>query len=390
MLLDKYEMSKSSVTECNRRIILKAREIREYNIEDYETKKICHDVLKSLKEDDIVDYSWEKHENGNILKEVWLNKTNVDKAYLEVERKPQKEINAILKEILQNTKFKQEWIEEYRKDMINYIDDKHRNSVLFPKEFAEDILKVLNEIDNGQENLKRVLSIKCFGDSKYFEKNIENVIIKIIKKYLLANEIQEEYSNDDILLEVGISKYPEVIEFCGDLEYIIQGVKIECKKETLGSYINSYDIENMKELRIKNANKVIFIENKANYVDYIYNKKAENELVIYHGGMYSPIKGKFFKKVYDTQKQSKFYHWSDIDIGGFRIFARLRKIIPELQPYKMDTESFYSKQKYWKKMNSEYIKKLLDLRNNSEYEIFYDVIDNMIENVSKLEQEAFI
>ena len=106
--------------------------------------------------------------------------------------------------------------------------------------------------------------------------------------------------------------------------------------------------------------------------------------------MYSPIKGKFFKKVYDTQKQSKFYHWSDIDIGGFRIFARLRKIIPELQPYKMDTESFYSKQKYWKKMNSEYIKKLLDLRNNSEYEIFYDVIDNMIENVSKLEQEVFI
>ena len=88
------------------------------------------------------------------------------------------------------------------------MKEKHKTNNLFPVQFAQDILLVLKQIDNKEENLKRVLSIKCFGDSKYFERNIEHILIRIIKTYLL--EKAEEYSNDDILLEVGISKYPEI------------------------------------------------------------------------------------------------------------------------------------------------------------------------------------
>lgn len=140
--------------------------------------------------------------NGNILKEIWLNKENIDKVYSEMDRKDIKEVNAFLMQLLENAKFKQIWIENYRKDMIDYLKIKHKPNSLFSFEFAKDILKVLDEIDNGQENLKRVLSIRCFGDSKYFEKSIEHVIIRIIKKYLLDINSQDEYSNDDILLEV--------------------------------------------------------------------------------------------------------------------------------------------------------------------------------------------
>lgn len=140
--------------------------------------------------------------NGNILKEMWLNKENINKAYSETGRKHIKETNTFLIELLENINFKQVWIEDFRKDMIQYLENKNRPNSLFPLEYAKDILKVLKEIDDGQENLKRVLSIRCFGDSKYFEKNIEHIIIRIIKKYLLDSDAQEEYSNDDILLEV--------------------------------------------------------------------------------------------------------------------------------------------------------------------------------------------
>lgn len=61
-LLDKYEKSKSAYTESNRRIILKMKEIEEYDIENYETKKVFNDIIKELKEKRIVDYSWEPHE----------------------------------------------------------------------------------------------------------------------------------------------------------------------------------------------------------------------------------------------------------------------------------------------------------------------------------------
>ena len=146
----------------------------------------------------------------------------------------------------------------------------------------------------------------------------------------------------------------------------------------------------MKEVKIKNASKVIFIENKANYVDYIQNKKKNDEFVVYHGGMYSPIKGIFFKKIYEVAKEKEFYHWSDIDIGGFRIFLRLQKMIPNLKPYKMDKESFYCKQEYWKKMSQEYRSKLVKMRQLAEYEDFYEVMEEMLKNNAKLEQEAFI
>lgn len=309
-------------------------------------------------------------------------------AYEKANRTNVKENIELLLKILEEAEFNQKWINEYKQDMINYLKEKHKTNNLFPVQFAQDILLVLKQIDNKEENLKRVLSIKCFGDSKYFERNIEHIIIRIIKTYLLENA--EEYSNDDILLEVGISKYPEIFEFCGDMEYYIDDEKIEYKKETMGSYLNSYNVEKMTNLTIKNARKILFIENKANYIDYIQNKQESDEFVIYHGGMYSPLKGKFFKKIYEACENQEFYHWSDIDIGGFRIFTRIKKIIPELQEYKMDTEAFLVKKEYWKEMNQDYRKRLQQLRESEEYETFYEVIDAMLENNSKLEQEAFI
>ena len=94
--------------------------------------------------------------------------------------------------------------------------------------------------------------------------------------------------------------------------------------------------------------------------------------------------------MYEATKESEFYHWSDIDIGGFKIFARLSKIIPNLKPYMMDRKAFYSKRRYWKEMSKEYREKLVRLKEQEEYSYFYDVIEEMLKNNSKLEQEAFI
>ncbi len=65
-------------------------------------------------------------------------------------------------------------------------------------------------------------------------------------------------------------------------------------------------------------------------------------------------------------------------------------IIPELKQYKMDTEAFNSKKDCWKEMSEDYILKLIEMRNSEKYRIFYDVIDEMLKNGCRLEQEAFI
>ena len=91
--------------------------------------------------------------------------------------------------------------------MINYINEKHKPHSLLPAKYSEDIIKVLKVIDDSGEFLKRVLSIKCFGDSKYFERNIEHIVVRIIKNYLLDCDT-EEYTIDDILLQVRNNKIP--------------------------------------------------------------------------------------------------------------------------------------------------------------------------------------
>ena len=200
-LIDKFEISKSLIQITNRRIILKASNIKEYNIEEYENKSIFHNEMKELKNEGIIDFSWKKNEEGNILNEIWLNKDNIKNAYEKINRIAIKSKSQELINILQNIKFEKQWLENYRKDMLAYMNVTQKTNQLFPYEYAKEIVQVLKIMDKEEQILKRVLSIKCFNDSKFFERHIEHYIIRIIKKYLVVESLDEN-SNDDILLEV--------------------------------------------------------------------------------------------------------------------------------------------------------------------------------------------
>ena len=80
----------------------------------------------------------------------------------------------------------------------------------------------------------------------------------------------------------------------------------------------------------------------------------------------------------------------DIDAGGFRMFSRLqREIIPELKPYRMDRDTLKAFRGQAMEIQSEaYLKLLEDMGQNPEYEIFHDVIQLMIRERIRLEQES--
>ncbi len=392
-LLDKYEKSKSYTETVNRKIAVKMSNIKEYKVEDYEQRELWNSVLLDLQQKELIGFKWEKFEVNNIIEEVWLIKENIPQVYEELGRlNPKKGYKIILGRI-QNCKFSQEWLKNFQNDMIQYMTEKQKENALLPLEKSSEIIKALKEIDKmliKSKNpmiLKRVFSIKCYNDSKYFERNIEKNVTRILKKYLCLERLKE----DEILSEVGIVKYPEIIEFCGDIKCIIKGREVKYSSITDGSYINGIAIENIDRVEIGcNINKIIFIENKANYINYIQSKK-DNELVIYHGGFYSPIKGEFFRKIYNSSKNIECFHWSDIDIGGFEIFTRLRdNIIPELKPIKMDIDTLLEYKNRAILFDTGYHDELTKLKADKKFEIFWDVIDYMLENNVKLEQEAII
>lgn len=402
-LIDKYERSKSYLdTDSSRRVFLKlfSGEFPDYDIEQHEIRELINSIIMELYQKDLVGFEWLKYEKGNIIEKVWLRIDKINLVYQEAGRLPKSgRVAAILDLVM---KFKEgislPWMMQYLEDILSNIEMKKSVTPLLPdvENDAKAILSALKAINdqNNEERLERVFSLKCFGDSKFFEKNVRKKVIDIMKKYFLSiDDLMESPADVEILAQVGIVKSPEQVEFCGGISGKLTDGYIDFSVFKQGIAINSQTIKEIEILDLINIEKVIFIENKTNYLDYITKNRNEKELIIYHGGFYSPVKGLFFKKVYETGNKAgiPFYHWSDIDIGGFRIFSRLKtNIIADLKPFLMDKAAFLSKKQYWITFNEKYGSILEGMTGKNEYREFYEVISTMLEVKSRLEQEAFL
>jgi hypothetical protein len=202
-----------------------------------------------------------------------------------------------------------------------------------------------------------------------------------------------------VLAQIGIVKAPETIDFAGPLTAKLSGKTVDFSLFHHGIAINSYTVSELGTIDLNAVQKVLFIENKANYIDYLTKKRQENELVIFHGGFYSPAKGLFFQKIYEAaqinqappKERVQFFHWGDIDLGGFRMFHRLKSnIIPELKPLLMNKEALLAKKDYWLSLDKKYRGELEKLFAQDDYALFYEVIEEMLKNNCRVEQEAFL
>lgn len=403
-LLDKYERSQAYIGNgsLRRRVMLKldSSEFPEYDIEKNEVREIVNSIIYDLRQAGIVDYEWLKHEQGNIINIVWLQLNRVSEAYRYAGRIAKSDkINSIL-EAVNKTKedINTAWIKQFMDDVVARINSKRSVSPLLPDdiELSMAILKALKTLnDCGQEEqLERVFSIKCYGDSKYFERNIKRRLISIVSKYLICDsDVLDNMNDDEIMEQIGIVRAPEQVEFCGGILGRLDGKSIDFSVFKYGTTINSRTIKDIEITGLKDVNHVLFIENKANYVEYILKKKKDEEIVILHGGFYSPVKGLLFKKVYVAGLKAgvSFSHWGDIDVGGFWIFQRLKQnIIPDLKPLLMDNAAFISGKQYWKDFDNKYADILRRMYNENIYKEFHGVIEIMLDKGAKLEQESFL
>lgn len=403
-LLDKFERSRAYLDPdaVRRRIMLRlcSDEFPEYDIEKPEVRELVNFVVRELDEKGIVGYEWLRFERGNIIEKIWLKFDNIDAAYREAGRKPKSARVDTVLSILREYKrlVSLPWISKFLEDAEAGIEAKRSLNPFLPddEETAKAVLDALKAInDKGDEEyLERVFSLRCYGDSKFFEKNVSRKIVEIIKKYLVnAGDFADSHLDDEILAMAGIVKAPEQVDFCGGIEGRLEGRHVDFSIFKYGVAINSRTVKSLEFSSLKQVQKVLFIENKANYADYILKKRKEDELVIFHGGFYSPVREIFFKKVYEAGYKTgvEFYHWGDIDIGGFRMFRRLKtNIIPCLKPLLMDRDAFLSKRGYWMAFDEKYGSVLKGMLENTGFSEFHDVIKVMLEEKSRLEQEAFL
>lgn len=405
-LLEKYEKSRTFLgSDSPRRILIGMRpdEFPEYNVENTYVREAWNSVIMELSDQGIVDYSWLKYEKGNIIEKVWLNLSGIENAYAVAGKKPKRQIlNTLLAridEILPKFLGKPEtrWIRQFLDDTRQVITNKASTAGFLPpdEEHAMAVLRALEVLvtSEDQQWLERVFSLRCFRDSKYFEKKVRSRFISILKKYMLDGEYPDEVTDEEILAQAGILKSPELIEFKGNITGRIGNSRIDFSAFAYGAVINSDTVKDLTIDGTGNVRKVLFIENKANFIQFIAQNNDEELMVVYHGGFYSPIKGVFFRKLYEASFNHgiEFYHWSDMDLGGFMLFNRLKtNIIPTLKPYMMDTTAFLSKTEYGQPIDSRYACKLEKLLKDERFQEFWELIALMLEKRLKVEQEAFL
>ena len=256
-----------------------------------------------------------------------------------------------LKQSLENAKTP--WLKEYYKKMLESMDKGNIPSNIEDKNF----MACLNGIDALKKDIwKRRFSANVLKDSKMFENQYQGKVVTVLKKYVndirtLLEEIDvneeemKEHSKrieDRILTEFGILSYSQTLELKGSLQYKIiaqQENLTDTSTQIYGTVINAQTLTNGVPVSINGVKRIITIENKACYEEREYNPEV---LYIYVHGFPSPKEREFLKKIVQiTPKDTKYFHWGDMDYGGIRIFQYLKQqLFPELLPMFMDKKTY--------------------------------------------------
>ena len=404
-LLDRYERSRGFIEnrDQQRRILLQMyggskTDFPAYDIEDTSSRIAINEAAIKLAKQGILELEWMRGQEQHILRRISLRPESLMNAYQLSGRKP-------LAESVNNLEYRLHkvqqassapWVQQYLIDQLNFLDKHRRPMASFPTDTAQqnEWLTVLESLGTQAPEhplLERVFSLRCLGNSKEFEKHHRSRLLGVLRKYLPLDT--EEMDEEALMRQAGLEKYPEWFSFCGPVQLTWPDGKIlNIAPLADGIQISAVDASRVQISYASQVRTLLFVENKANYFDTIRKHPSSNRVVIFHGGCYSPQRGRFFQQLCRAAgPQMKLLHWGDIDCGGFQMDSRLRREIdPRIQPWCMDVEQLETYRKQADTFSDSYAKKLEQLLQDPCLQDSREVILFMLQNRLRLEQEALL
>lgn len=375
-LLDKFESSKSfngTNTKAQSFSLKLNKEFPEYaddaNIALIHTIDEC---ISELAAEGLIIIRKNKH---GINDTVILNTDRLDDCYKNVNRVDKKDLNASLSKLLCAYRDGNRILQSFCTCQLERIAAnkpvRHFNGSL---EEYETVLKALRFIlDVPTETYQRDYSMRVFGDSKTFER-IRNTVISILFDY---GDFPER---ETVLEDLNIVKNPGHVFFKGSAVISVGGQTIDLSKIDGDIALSSSLLPCVDDINVTGIS-VVTIENLTTFNSY----KPVNELVIYLGGYHNTARRRFIRLLYEKNSNAEYYHYGDIDAGGFYILMHLRaKTGVDFKPINMDINTLKQNKEFTKKLTENDRKRLEKLLGSE----FHDIAAYMLENNCKLEQEA--
>lgn len=404
-LLDKYENSKHLFEPgvSNRRVMLRIgsgkKEFPEYDYQDASTRDAFNDAAIMLEKEGLIMTEWVK--GRPVLQCISLNLKKVMDCYSLIDRMHPKElaikVDSMIRERLSN--ISTSWIVAWREEICVDALKEFKVPLYCKRDLSvlEDLLNAFGVYDalSGETITMRTFSSKCYHDTKYFEKNVRELFLRIAQKYdkgLSQACEQGELGIRDQLAYLGIYARPELYELAGDAIIHTAAGSIDLHAaDPYGLALPSTIVDCIEAVDLSNIRRITFIENKTNYDEYIQSERQFDELVVYHGGFLSPKKKLLFLKLGAAiQTNCDVYFWADIDLGGFQMYAKLQKLIPSVTPMRMSGNDVRTHHKNGLERSTEYMEIVKATLKSQEYALFEDAILEILKYGVTIEQEVFL
>lgn len=429
-LLDSYENSRLFTGENKVNISIEfpfnKKKIPAYFDESsYEYERI-HSAMQELEEQGYIRIVWKRGKENHIISKVVLIPEQIERAYQYVKRVPKADLVAsniaMLKEC-QNA-----YDTPVCRNFISYLL-KRLQANQSVKEFVElsdmgktrQLLRGVFEIErNKRQCYLREFSIEVFHDSKALQ-NMSGRLGKVFRRFgedfgengLDVRDTDEkifskkdpgekDFSEKDfdekdfaekdfveILAEYGIYHTPNYVHLKGQLSFRIYETEFDLANLKQGIGISGEDLSAIRFCEMSAIKRVITIENLTTF----FRWEEPESLIIYLGGYHNAVRRALLKAVYEALPDAEYYHFGDIDAGGFEIYRDLcQKTGIPFEMYRMNLDTLKAYQEYGRELTENdriRLRKILE-RNAGETEEICEVIRYMLEWNVKLEQECVV
>lgn len=379
-LLDQYERSKSFIGKnvqnqsFNKRITdLFPGYADEANFELFSE---VNSQVASLEKEGLIVVKRKKRGkiDTEIISSVTLVVDRLEQCYRALGRQPKADKNAAIKNLLNEYCDRTPLLDSFCKEQFERLAENKKVQYSDDLEKLEQILKVLAEIESvEEETFIRNFSIRVLGDSKAFE-HIKTAVVSLLCEY-------GDYPDKEcVLQDLNIVNNPGYVYVKGNGVITFPGQTIDFGRLDGDFGLSSAVLDDIEKIEVS-ASKVITIENLTTFNSFV----DKDAFVIYLGGYHNSIRRNMIRKIYKNNPEKEYYHYGDIDAGGFYILMDLRrKTGISFTPLNMDLGTIKKYKAFTKKLTENDKARLKNLLGGE----FDEVINYMLENDCKLEQEA--
>lgn len=401
-LLDKYENSIHLLQpgKSNKRVMLRIdrQALPEYRYEDAEVRDRYNLAARELASQGILSVEWLIP--GLRLSTVTLNLDSVSTAYLLANRVHPRELaqgvcrklNDVLSEA------STPWIQAWKAT----VQDDARKHLRVPgyckadPAFFDGLLKVMRAYDElcGKTVTVRAFSIRCFQDSKEFERTYQDEFLRIAKKHhepLAVAVMEGDLGKREQLAILGINARAELFELSGRFALQMDSGIVDLAPCFPGGIaLPSTLVPRILSVHMDSIRRFVLIENKTNYEEYLQSEVFTDEMVFYQGGFLSPDEIMLLTKISESMSEDcSVRFWGDIDLGGFQMFEQLQAVFPTIQPMRMSAQEYEKYKSCGLQRKKEYLNHMKRDWETGRFQAFQDVIPRILECGVTIEQESF-